>query len=210
MSSTTWTDLLSRSREAWHQLLLIDKSTDGKHLHMYAQLGNPVVATKWPWKWNYRQTFLFRYPNGKRKFSVILIFFLLPPMEMVPFVLLTRHRKWGREGRGGEREAEMVLAKESFFPGAEIMWTAAGRRVVFRPWWWIPEVTGERTEESSGIRKDEQMVDRLNRVTQERIKVKAKKGINFQGQIDSLPTLASPSPSLQTAEKDFVFYLAGN
>lgn len=106
MSSITWADLLSRSREARHQLLLIDKSRDGKCLHMYAHLGNAIVAATWPWKGNYRQTFLFRHPNGKRKFSIILIFFLLPPGEMVPFVLLTRHRKVGREGRGGEEREE--------------------------------------------------------------------------------------------------------
>lgn len=33
-SSITWADLLSRSREARHQLLLIDESRDGKCLHL--------------------------------------------------------------------------------------------------------------------------------------------------------------------------------
>lgn len=84
------------------------------------------------------------------------------------------------------------------------MWTAARRRKVgFRAW--IPEITGERTEESSGIRKGQQILDRLNQVTQERVKVRAEKGISFQGQIDFPPTHVSPSPSLQAAEKDSVF-----
>lgn len=44
---------------------------------------------------SYRQTVLFRHPNGERKdYFIQISFFLLP--EMVPFALLIRHRKrWG-------------------------------------------------------------------------------------------------------------------
>lgn len=93
--------------------------------------------------------------------------------------------------------------KVRLLPRTEFMWTAARRKVGFRAW--IPEITGERTDESSGIRKGQQIADRLNQVAQERVKVKAEKGTSFQGPIDSLPTFVSPSPSLQAAEKDSAF-----
>jgi len=94
--------------------------------------------------------------------------------------------------------------KVRFFPGAEFRWTAARRRKAgVRAW--IPEITGERTEESSGLRKGQQILDRLSQVTQEKVKVKAEKGIRFQGQIDSPPTCVSPSFSLQVAEEDSAF-----
>lgn len=122
-------------------------------------------------------------------------------MEMVPFALLTRHREiltgwcWPKKVR--------------FFPRTEFMWTVDRRRKVgFRAW--ISEIIGERTEESSGIKKAQQIVDRLNQVTHERVKVKAEKCISFQGQINSLPTCVSPFPSLQAAEKDSAFWLARN
>lgn len=86
----------------------------------------------------------------------------------------------------------MVLAKVRLLPRTEFMWTAARRKVGFRAW--IPEITGERTDETSGIRKGQQIADRLNQVAQERVKVKAENGTSFQGPTDSLPTFVSPSP----------------
>lgn len=80
------------------------------------------------------------------------------------------------------------------------MWTAASRKVGFRAQ--IPEVISGRTEDSSGIRKSQPILDRPNQVKEERVKVKAEKGIGFQEQINSLPTCVSPSSSPQAAGKD--------
>lgn len=116
-------------------------------------------------------------------------------MEMVPFALLTGHRK--RRVCVCEILTGWCWPKKvRLFPGAEFSGTAASRKVGFTAQ--IPEITGERTEESSVVRKSQPILDRLNQVMEERVKVKAEKSISFQRLIDSPPTCVSPSKQLKT------------
>lgn len=114
-------------------------------------------------------------------------------MEMVRFVLPNKAQK-AICVRVCEIPTGWCWPKQvRLLPRTEFMWTAARRKVGFRAW--IQEITGERIEESSGIRKGQQIADRLNQVTQERVKVKAEKGTSFRGPINSLPTFFSLSPA---------------
>lgn len=144
---------------------------------------------KWPWKGRYRRTFLSRHANGERKGSVLLIFFLLPQVEIESTerdlcVCVTTERSWPKKVR--------------FFPGVEFIRTAAGRRLAdFRASWRKSKITGERTEKSCRVRKGQWRVEMLNQVTQERVKVKAGKDIS---RWIALPLMSYPPPGPRQLE----------